>query len=77
MKVACHAISEVVEQNPVSLSDKLLAKLNEIYFSLNANPRRCYVSDAVMYYILLCGVFNPKRSMLNHWEKYEHVFAKI
>jgi hypothetical protein len=35
------------------------------------------VTPDYKYLILLCGIFNPKRTMINHWSKYEAVFTRL
>jgi len=29
------------------------------------------------YYILIAGIFNPKRTLVNHWEKYAPCFSEL
>lgn len=51
-------------------TDDLLKQARNAQIALNVTPD-------YKYYILMTGIFNPKRSMVNHWAKYAPVFTKL
>ena len=50
--------------------DDLLTEVRQQQLILNITPD-------YKYYILICGIFNPKRNIVKHWSKYEKAFLKL
>lgn len=50
--------------------DDLLKEVRHAQLILNITPE-------YKYYILICGLFNPKRNIVKHWPTYEKAFLKL
>ena len=50
--------------------DDLLTEVRHMQLILNITPD-------YKYYILICGIFNPKRNIVKHWPTYEKAFLKL
>lgn len=62
-------IDKIVEaRGPVI--DDLLTEVRQIQLVLNITPD-------YKYHILLCGIFNPKRSIIKNWAAYEKAFLNL
>ena len=51
-------------------ADDILSEARQIQFQLN-------ITADYKFYIVLCGLFNPKHNIVKHWSKYEKVFDKL
>ena len=62
-------IDKIVEARGPAIDD-LLTEVRQIQLVLNITPD-------YKYHILLCGIFNPKRSIIKNWAAYEKAFLNL
>lgn len=64
------SLDEYITENPSITHDDILKKARHIQLGLD-------ITSDYKYAILMCGIFNPKRTMINHWKKYQPLFTKL
>jgi hypothetical protein len=78
VKLACLEVDSIIvaANDDADITDQLLATAATLQMNLNG-PATAFFGPDVKYFILFCGIFNPKRSPVEHWVKYEQVFVKL
>lgn len=61
---------ELTDKDSKTACEEVLKQVRRDQISLNITPD-------YKYFILMAGIFNPKRTMVNHWEKFAPCFTNL
>lgn len=60
-------IDEFITEKPGVTSEEIIKKARHIQVGIN-------ITADYKYVIVMCGIFNPKRTLINHFTKYKLAF---
>jgi hypothetical protein len=67
---AISQIDEFVTEKADVTPDQIVKKARHIQVGIN-------ITADYKYVIVMCGLFNPKRTLINHWVKYQNAFKAL